>query len=70
MTLTALICDVSTGYFAYWLRGGCVNNMNKGKEEEKARIEDTPECEYDCDNRECLATGCDRYGSCVFTKHA
>jgi len=32
------------------------------------RIEDTDDCEYDCDEEECLATGCPRYGKCVFTK--
>lgn len=31
-------------------------------------IENTPECEYDCDRKECLATGCDRYGICCYTK--
>ena len=32
------------------------------------KIEDTENCEYDCDAEECLATDCSRYGKCVFTK--
>ncbi len=32
------------------------------------KIEDTPDCEYDCDNKECLTIGCIRYGKCEFTK--
>lgn len=34
---------------------------------EEIRIEDTEDCEYDCDEEECIATGCERYGKCVFT---
>jgi len=37
------------------------------KEREKM-IEDTEDCEYDCDKEECLANGCPRYGECVFTR--
>jgi len=34
---------------------------------EEIRIEDTDDCEYDCDAGECIATGCERYGKCVLT---
>jgi hypothetical protein len=30
-------------------------------------IENTDNCEYDCDANECLSTGCERFGKCVFT---
>ena len=29
--------------------------------------ENTEDCEYDSDNNECLATGCNRYKKCIFT---
>ena len=35
---------------------------------EERRIEDTEDCEYDCDTEECIATGCERYGKCIFTQ--
>jgi len=47
------------------------------KEEKRAEITDKYDstliengvgCEYDIDNCECLATGCQRYGLCVFTQ--
>lgn len=34
---------------------------------EERIIEDTDDCEYDCDEEKCYATGCPRYGKCAFT---
>ena len=42
--------------------------LKEQRAEEKIRVEDTENCEYDCDEKECLATGCSRYGKCAFTK--
>ena len=44
--------------------------LKEQKEEEKIKIEDIEDCEYDCDEEECLATDCPRHGKCVFTKEA
>lgn len=38
------------------------------KQKESRFIENTAECEYDCDAQECIATGCERYGLCIFTQ--
>lgn len=32
------------------------------------RIEDTKDCEYDCNEEECITTFCPRYGKCMFTR--
>ena len=34
---------------------------------EDTETENTEDCEYDIDNNECLATGCNRYRKCTFT---